>query len=160
MNSQRYLVYTLSLLLFLVGGCVSTFGPSHAQRAAQLRQQGKYEESIEQYRLHMEQRKNDPNRPQDENPSFYELLIGDVFLDAGNPKEAEESYLRASSQNVHGDLVNFKFRHLGQWYESQGNLGKAIEILKKYRDRDPLMFDYDIDRLHKAMLKQEDEGKY
>ena len=152
----------VSLCVVSLSGClfgVFSLGPSHAQRAQQLRQEGKFEEAITEYRLHMELRRKDAHRPPDENPAFYELLIGDVYLDANSPLEAEESYQRASDADVHGDLVNFKFRHLGQWYESQGNLEKAIQILKKYRDRDPLMFDYDIDRLHKAMLRREDEGQ-
>ena len=145
--------------LLVFSGCffgVWTIGPSHAQRAAQLRTEKRYDEAIAEYRIHMEERRRDSHRPPEENPSFYELLIGDTYAEAGRTEEAEAAYTRAVDEGVHVELVNFKLRHLAQALEEKGKLQEAIDFLKKYRDRDPVMFDYDIDRLHKKIVAQEE----
>lgn len=150
------IIIYVAIVCFCASGCLFSQTASHAQVAQSLRDQGKYDEAIVEYRLHMATREKDVHRPKDENPAFYELLIGDTYLEAGRPELAEESYLRADTAAVPKDLVNFKLRHLATWYEEKSQFEPAILLLNKFRDRDPVMFNYDIDRLHKKMLSTED----
>lgn len=145
------------LPVFGLSGCwFGSVGQSHAQRAAELRSQHQYDEAIAEYQKHMAERQKDKFRPANEIPAFYELLIGDTLLDAGRPEEAEAAYNRAMEAKVQSELVSFKLRHLSQYYESQNKLQTAIDLLKKYREHDPVMFDFDIDRLHKKLVSEED----
>ncbi len=155
MSCVRFVV--LSGLLLSLSACFADFGPSHATRAIELRKEGKYDEAIEEYRIHRREREKSKYRPADENPAFYELLIGDVYLEAGKPLEAEAAYERALQEKVSDELVNYKLRGLAQWYESKNRIQEALTVLNKYREREPVLFDFDIDRLHKRALREEDE---
>lgn len=123
--------------------------------AERLRKEEKFDEAVEAYKRHIEIRQKARSRPETENPYFYFLFIGDTYLEAKKPNPAEEAYGIAKNEKVDSALVISRFHQLGQWYETQGNLSQAMSIFKRYRELDPMVFDYDIDRIHKLMVEQE-----
>ena len=136
--------------LLLLNGCKFYFNTfpfslspksSHAAKAERLREEGKCDEAIVEYRIHMQNRLNEPSRPKDENPYFYCLLIGDCELQLGNVEKAKQEYVRAKEKGVHPPLVQERLRRLGHWYEAQGRFEEAIEHLEEFRELDTLMFD-------------------
>ena len=167
MKSLASHILSLSLLLFsglLCTGCVFDFetfsfstGPSHATIADDLRKEGKLKESIAEYEQHVSDRLASKRKFPDENPYFYYLLIGDVYLELDDPAEARRAYERALDEKVEPRLTSARLRRLGQWYEEKGKYEEALEVLKKYRDLDPEMYNLDIDQVHKAIVKKEQD---
>ncbi len=160
---SRILFFTLLMLIF--HGCIITFSSyqfqsaSHAVKANQLRKEGKYDEAIAEYLLHIESRASQPGRAETENPYFYYLLIGDIYLERDQVSQAEDAYLVASSREVEKTFLSDRFRRLSRWHEDHGDLEQAIETLKKYRLFDPLLYDVIIDRLHKQLVASEEETR-
>ena len=155
-----------ALSLLCLSGCNFYFGtsswalgPSHATKADDLRKDGKCAEAIDEYLLHVTDRLNAKNRAQDENPYFYSLLIGDCRLQMGDPDQAKQAYVTARDKSVTPALVNERLRRLGGWYEKQDRLQDALDILKEFRTLDPLMFDYDIDRINKEVVRREEAAE-
>ncbi len=158
----------LLLLLVLEAGCqLTVFGgyqefgfsaaPSHAELARYFESEGEYKRAIDEYETHIALREQDDSRPATEDPKFYYLFIGDLYLKLEKPLEAEASYLKAIQDETTKPLLAYRLRDLGAWYEARGELEKAIETLRAYRDLDSLMFDHDIDRIHKKSVLQEQE---
>ena len=132
---------------------------SHAGRAEVLAKEGKYQEAIDEYELHLEQRLASESRSEGENPYFYKLLIGDLYLELNQVDKAVEAYEVALEREVRPGLTKERFRRLGNWYSERGEIEEGILVLKKYRELDPLLFDLEIDRLHKESLRRmEGEG--
>ena len=154
----------LLLIAILLSACHFSFfsisfegRSSYAQIAEELRNQGKNKEAIENYELHIQDRLNNPNKPNDENPYFYKLMIGDIYLDLKEPENAAKSYTEAKEKGVNHYLVSERFRFIARYYEKQGELEKAFAALRQFRDLDPLMYDMEADRIHKLIIKKEDE---
>lgn len=144
-----------------VGGSWSVFRWGqyrYVEQAEELLRQEKFEEASEAYRRHVEDRLAAKNRPQWENPYFYYLIIGDIKLRSNKVTEALAAYEFAEKQKVEPQLVSDRFRYVAQWYEKKGDLKSAMEILTKYRERDPLLFDAVLDRMAKELTTQEDRG--
>jgi tetratricopeptide (TPR) repeat protein len=131
--------------------------PSHARIAAQLREEKNYSESINEYHKHIKARLEDPRREPEENPYFYYILIGDVYLDKGDQARALESYLIAKQQSVEVPLIVDRLRKVASHLRKQGKLKEALELLKEYRGLDEFVFDLDIDEIFKELVKREDE---
>src|SRR5690606_31946453 len=115
----------------------------------------KYDDAIAAYRKHMRYRLSLMDRPDWENPYLYLLMIGDLQLNQDKPDEALASYELAEKNKVDAALVSDRYRYLASWYEKQGRLDTAIEILTKYRDRDELLFDVMRDRIAKTLVENE-----
>lgn len=130
---------------------------AHLQQAEEYSRQGKYSEAIEAYRSHMQERLAVKERPDWENPYFYLILIGDIQLGQAEVEQALLSYEQAEKEQVDKSLISDRFRSVASWYEKQGNLKQALEVLKKYRDRDPLLYDAILDRLAKQLVEEEDK---
>jgi tetratricopeptide (TPR) repeat protein len=128
---------------------------SRPARAEYYRQSSQFENAITQYKLHVQDRLRDKTRPEDENPYFYYLLIGDVYLEMSDAAKAEEAYLVALEQEVELSYLIDRFSKLGFFFERLGDIEQAIEILNKYRHLDPLIFDSAVDRLHKKSVAEE-----
>lgn len=148
----------------LLAGCkfyftTFTLGPSrsHAAKAQELREEGKCEEAIEEYLAHIQERLAEKSRPENENPYFYYLLIGDCRLQMEQVDPAIAAFERARNEGVDRPLVSERLRRLGRWFEEQNRFEEGIEHLMKFRELDPLLFDLEIDRLHKAQVRQEQE---
>ena len=167
-QNRTKLSAVLALVVLLTSGCKFylrpfsfSFSPkySRAEKAEQLRNEGKCDEAIEEYRSHMQTRLTEPTRPEDENPYFYYLLIGDCHLQMGDVEQAKKDYVAAKDANVQAPLVNERLRRLGHWYEAQGRFDEAIDHLQEFRELDTLMFDLDIDRIHKRQVRSEQESE-
>ena len=136
---------------------VFRFGqPSYLQQADEFSRQGKYGEAIDAYRSHMEERLAVKNRPDWENPYFYLVLIGDIQLGQGRPEEALASYDEADRQGVDAYLISDRYRSVAAWYEKEGRLEEAIELLSRHRQRDPILIDSMLDRMSKELVRTEE----
>ena len=132
-------------------------GESYAAGARKLHSESKYKEAIEQYELHIAKRLLSPNRDKEENPYFYYILIGDLYLETNNVEEAKRAYLIARAHTVRLPLVSDRYSKIAHWHDKPGDLETAIEFLKTHRAMDELLFDAETDRLHKKMGAREEQ---
>jgi tetratricopeptide (TPR) repeat protein len=144
------LVVYLSLAALV--GCLFSERLSHARLAEQLRAEKKYSAAIQEYERHISVRLSAPGRDPGENPYFYKLLIGDVYLESGDFGSAETSYLEALNNGVDKEFVASKMRGISGKLSEQGKAEDAMSLLRKHRDLDPLMSDLEIDRIFKTTL--------
>ena len=152
--------------LILINGCSLTgvrhkelpndVSLSHAEAAEKLRKNGKYDSAIEEYKIHIQVRLAKEDKPKDENPYFYYLLIGESYLRLGELEKAEEAYTTALKQDVNITLVADGFRQISGEYEKRQDYDAAIEILRKHRELDDLLYDAQMDRLHKKSVLEAD----
>ena len=147
------IVASLALIMF---GCSLGNSNSSLKRAEELSRQEKYDEAITAYREHMEKRLDLKQRPEWENPYFYLILIGDIQLGQNKVKEALKTYEEAEKKGVYNALVADRYRSVAEWYEKKDKLETAFKLLKRYRDRDPLLFDAMLDRLAREIVRRED----
>jgi tetratricopeptide (TPR) repeat protein len=124
-------------------------------QAEDLTQKQQYDEAIATYRLHISERLQDPSRLNWENPYFYLLRVGDIYLSQDKPQEALSAYIRAENEGVETTLISDRLRSLARWYEQHKQLDKAFTILAEHRSRDPLLFDSMLDRISRALTKKE-----
>lgn len=137
--------------------CLRLFQPSPDQclkLADQSLKEGNYELAIQTYNTHMQERLAVQNRPQSENPYFYEVLIGDAYLNWGKPDLALESYEKAGDKAVDRKIVADRIRLLAAWYRKHGELKQAIAVLDKYRMLDPLIMDSVLDDTAKELTNK------
>jgi hypothetical protein len=120
---------------------------------------GKHDEAIVLYRAHMQERQELTSRPDWENPWFYLLLIGDIELNRDAPTEALARYLEAGSNGIHSSLISDRIRSLARWYEERGRLREAFDLLAAHRELDTLLFDAMLDRIGKAITKEENAAQ-
>lgn len=155
----------LFFALIPLSGCISFFSfsyngfPSRYDYAKHLIEEKKYDEAIAEYHLHIDERLNSPTRPTDENPFFYYILIGDVYLKKNDINSALGAFKTAHENQVHDKLVLDRFRQVSDIYVSEKKFDIAIELLNTYREIDSLLVDSDIDRIHRTMVEAEDESK-
>jgi tetratricopeptide (TPR) repeat protein len=155
-QGSRMRMLALSTVFLSILNCSSHAGFEHLQRAEELSRQKKFDEAIAEYREHIETRLSVRDRPEWENPYFYLILIGDTQLGQGNIDAALQSFELAEQNKVDRLLVSDRYRYVASVYEKQGDLARALEILKKYRDRDPGFYDSIMDRIAKEMTLRED----
>lgn len=148
-------VVSLAALLLLPSCSTFSFysSVSDALVAEQYRADGKYIEAVAAYRRHLAQRLM--SKSDDENPYFYLLLIGDCYLELGKIPQARQSYDEALTHNIANNLVAERYRRIAKWFEANNELEKAIAELSRYRELDRLLFDLEIDRLHKKFVAKE-----
>lgn len=163
-KAGRFLNTILSALATLSILCSCTAGnsvrtPSHLEKATELARSGDADAAIAEYNAHIEYRLQVHDRPEWENPWFYLLLIGDLELQKGDLDAALQAYEEAEQKGVDKDLVSDRFRQAGTSLAENGKPREAIEILKKYRDRDPLLIDAMCDRLARKIVGDEDNPK-
>lgn len=145
-----------AILICSTAACFGPFPPSQAKIAEGLRKEGKLSESIAAYRKHIEDRFNDERRKTDENPNFYHLLIGDIYLEEKQPLMAESEYKIALKKEIEQGFLTYRFRELALYYEKIGNFEDAVRVLKEYRKLDELLFDGTLDEVHKREIAKED----
>ena len=126
----------------------------------QLRKDGKYQEAIAEYEKHIAARLADPWRPDTENPYFYKILIGDTYLEMGDAARAEDAYVEAKDREVSMPMVIDRLRRLGSWYADHDQLEMGLTTLQKYRALDTLLFDSDIDSIHKRIVAKEEQAAH
>lgn len=158
-------IFLLSALLFFMFACkpygfvrVYKIGDNSAlKKAEQLSANKEYEKAIEAYKQHIQERLKIKNRPDWEDPNFYYILIGDLYLAKESVGEALEAYDRAEKSGIDRMLVSDRYRSVALWYEQRKELDKALEILNRYRDRDQLLFDATSDRIAKEIVSRDAE---
>lgn len=154
----------IALSLFYTTGCISLglgkLGePDYLRDAEELLRQGQNAQAISKYEQHIKYRLALETRPQWENPYFYYLLIGDIYLRDSNVDKALESYETAENNRVESVLVSDRYRYVANWYEQKGEADNALKILERYQDRDPLLFDAMMDRIAKEIVAREEAAK-
>ncbi len=153
--------YCLTLICFSFWciSCASSlniYAPStHAKQAELAAKEGNYQKAIIEYQAHFEARQSDSGRPNDENPYFYYLLIGDLYLKMNDPEQAEAAYDIALAQQVTSTLLSDRYRHLGRWFSQHQRYEDALKVLHKHRGLDPQLFDIEIDAAHKLWIKRQ-----
>jgi tetratricopeptide (TPR) repeat protein len=116
-----------------------------------LSEEGQFEEAIEIYRRHIQERQSVTDRPDWENPHFYLLQIADLQLQMSQPDKALQTCAEAEQAGVDPALVADRYRTIANWYEERRDMQAAFDILKRYRDRDPLLFEAMLDRVGRAL---------
>jgi len=144
------------LCFFILVGC-SSIPLSRAEGARELWEEGKFEEAVQEYELHIKERKKNPKRPESENPDFYQLFIGDIYLELSKPEQAKAAYQLAKEKEVRKSLIIDRFKRLARWWEDKKEFQKAINSLRPLSDLDPLTVDPEIDRLHRKMVGEEEK---
>lgn len=152
------------LLLLLFCGCsvfawVGVIEPieSNARKAERLVEEGQFPGAIEAYEAHIAERLADPQRKLTENPYFYYLAIGDLYLKQDQVEEAREAYIIAKEHKVSDLSLIDRFLQLANWHVDREEYEEAIYILLEYREIHPLIFDGRIDEVHKLMVAAEQE---
>jgi tetratricopeptide (TPR) repeat protein len=137
--------------------CTGCFSSESAQLhdAEDLTTEGKPDEAIAAYRKHISERLDTADRPEWENPYFYLLNIGDIELARGNVDAALAAYEEAEGAKVDLPLVADRYRAVAAWYEEHEQLQKALDVLTKYREKDPLIFDSMLDRIARRLTQAE-----
>ncbi len=167
MNSVlRFYLATVVLLLSLTSCRIGRSTPGieeslsyHLRNAERYTREKEYEKAIQSYTMHMQERLDLKEKPEWENPYFYWLLIGDLYLKSENVKEALKAYELAENEKVSPGLISDRYRYVAHWYAERDKYDEAIEILTKYRDRDDLLFDLTRDRIARDMVSAEESAK-
>ncbi len=158
-------IICLASLLVSLSGCQLYYGvwfggapnqESEAKKAESLSSVGKYLEAIQHYKKHIENRFRDSRRLPNENPRFYNLYIGDLYIKLDRPAEAEEQYALALREEVDSKLVADRVIRLSRYFVTKGRYAQAIALLRKNRELDPDAFDSEIDETHKKSVAAED----
>lgn len=144
----------LQFSLLLICSCSNS---SFRQRADVHRKDKDYQAAIQALEKHIASRLEIKNRPEWENPYLYYLDIGDIYLEQGDSENALKYYLLADEQKVKASYVDDRIRFVARWFEEKGDLKSAIELLQKYRERDPLLFDLVLDRVARQMVLKENQ---
>lgn len=145
------------IVLTVFSCCTGCFSSESAQlhAAEDLTTEGKPDEAIAAYRKHISERLENVDRPEWENPYFYLLNVGDIELSRGNVDGALAAYEEAERAKVELPLVADRYRAVAVWYEEHGQLQKALDVLTKYREKDPLIFDSMLDRVARQLTESE-----
>lgn len=162
LHTGLVLVAIVLLVCAVIGstGCRRIFGRggagAHLEEAEEATRQGDITRAIESYQRHIAHRLTMTDRPAWENPSFYELMIGDLELRRGDTAAALQAFERAERAGIDAGLVSDRYRAVGSWLEQQQRPNEALALLKKYRERDPLLFDAMLDRIAKEVTRREE----
>ncbi len=150
--------FVVTISVVALGGC------SHGsyrllEQAETSTRNGDTGAAIAAYEKHIAWRLSLTDRPEWENPSFYQLLIGDLFLNDGRWQEAMARYELAHTAGIDSRLVGDRIRSVGLWLESKGELQQADQVLRTYRALDELLFDMALDRVARALVTHEETTK-
>ena len=138
--------------------CISCFSfrtMSYAEIAQQYESEGEHEKAISFYLKHVDVRLQ--ANIAGENPYFYYLLIGDIYLKADDPLAAKKAYDTARTNKVEASFLVDRAKLLAKYYSEKSSFDQAIAVLNEYRELDTMAIDYEIDFIHKQMLSFEDK---
>lgn len=155
-----------AMSLLLASGCVVirvftwTQPGEHRRNAESLRSEAAYDAAVQEYLQHIDERLADTGRPEEENPYFYYIFIGDIYLEQGSPARALGSYGSAMQQGVPMEFIIDRYRRIAQHYEEKGEIQRAIDFLTENKAMDELLFEAEIDRLHKKLVAEDIERQH
>ncbi|MCB0320801.1 MAG: hypothetical protein KDD60_07725 [Bdellovibrionales bacterium] len=164
MNQTKGL-FVIALALFSLVGCATgnldgePYWESiseHLRLAERYQRKKQYSLARTSYLHHIQARLSVKDKPEWENPHFYYLLIGDLFLSEADIPEALKSYDMARKNGVDIGLVSDRYRLVANSLAKNGDFDGAIEILNTYHDYDPLLFDMMRDRLAREKVESEE----
>ncbi|MCI5065140.1 hypothetical protein MRY87_05415 [bacterium] len=154
------LIAPIALSLLALSSCSShTKWESYSrylEEAERFERQRDYHSAIASYRKHIAARLREEERKEWENPHFYHLLIGDIYLKDGNFRNALKEYTIAKEQGVSEGLLSDRFRLVANWLADRHRYEEAIEILNSYRPSDPLLYDLMRDRLARMLVHRDE----
>jgi tetratricopeptide (TPR) repeat protein len=134
------------------------FSSQHLKKAEEFSRAEDYEKAIMHYKNHIADRLSAKDRPEWENPYFYYLIIGDLYLLQGKVSSSLAAYNMAEDNGVDVTLVADRYRYVASWHENKDEWEQAFYLLQQYEDRDPLLFNLIMDRLGRKITKLEDAG--
>ena len=130
----------------------------HLRLAERHQRKEEYADAITAYKLHIDHRLALEQKPEWENPYFYYLIIGDLYLKEDLYQKALESYRFADSKKVDSGLVSDRYRLVAKWLADKERFSEAIDLLNTYRETDPLLYDMMRDRIAREMVQIEEES--
>lgn len=156
MHIFRYLTYfpsrySASIVIFTFFNCSIIFSScafkNYRQLAQEAQSSGETELAISLYKEHIQQRLTAKDRPEWENPWFYYLVIGDIFLKNGDIDKAVIYYIEAEKKGVKTEYVTDHIIRIALHYEEKEQYSEALKHLQNYKDRDPDFFNLIMDRI-------------
>ena len=158
-NQMLFARLLLAILLLTLSACsIRTFplnSKSDADIARSYRAEKEYNLAIEHFRKHMQKRLSDPHRPPEENPYFYQIIIGDIYLEAENSDKALNNYELALKNQVEPEIVAHHIRQLAIWKHNHAQSDASVELLKQYRYLEELSFDSTLDNILRDIVERE-----
>lgn len=151
------MIKQLTIFLSIVLLISSCSGSNSRVLATKYTKEKKYEEAIQEYRNHIQDRLSIADRPEWENPYIYLLDIGDIYLEQGNVDDALATYKEASEHEVKKCYIADRYRYVANWYANKGEIQAALKLLEEHREEDPLLFDLMLDRLARQLVEEEDK---
>ncbi|HMO02016.1 MAG TPA: lysophospholipid acyltransferase family protein [Oligoflexia bacterium] len=133
--------------------------PNNLKLAEEYAAKKEWSKAIRHYYAHINDRNLVKNRPDWENPYFYLIAIGDIHLEEKKYKLALDRYLEAEAKGIPQTLVTDRIRLIAAKLKDDGALKDAFEHLKKFKDRDSLIFDGLLDSLAKQITQTEEQEK-
>ena len=158
MSRTKLLMIAIAFSVILDGCHLGIFSPAKSmmEEAEELARNSQFQEAITLYQRHMQKRLAVLDRPDWENPYLYLLTIGDLELRQDKIDSAISTYEEAEKKGVSKELVSDRYRGVAEHFEQKHLLEAAVEILKRFRDRDPLLYDGMLDRISKQIVAEED----
>ena len=151
----NYSLYiSLAFSLFCCFSCSSNKNISLADKAAQEFNDGDLEQARKNYFRHMKKRLLDESRPNDENPFFYLVLIGDIYLKEEKLERAFYFYRVGHGKKVKTPLIAYRIRKVALAYHKNKQSEIALDILREYRELDEFAFDAEKDKIHREYINQ------
>jgi len=151
------LIILFFLSILSLNSCSTNFR-YYLDKAETAEENKNYSSAIQFYKEHIEFREKDRKAPK-ENPYFYLLMIGDLYLKSEDPVNAEKTFVEAIEKDVSKPLCAERIRRIAKYYSKNNSYDEAFKLLELHRELDPLLFDLDKDNLHKEFiaLNQETE---
>ena len=157
MNNKNTVFLFLTIVSMVMSSSCSLLRPEKSLliQAEEQVQQKQYNKARKLYSQHIQRRLNAEERPEWENPYFYLLMIGDLYLKESAFTEARTSYEQAFEKGIEPLLISDRFRAYAHALEQEKLYERALSFLQQYRSLDPLLFDAMLDRIAKTLTKEE-----
>jgi tetratricopeptide (TPR) repeat protein len=144
-------IFYIIVFLFLTSCTVFERTPSSAVLAKEAVDKKYFLDAIELYHQHIKERLRDDNRESWENPYFYLLLIGDIYVEIGDFKSALDSYEEAKNNQVDKQLYLDRIRFIAEKLEEKGEIQSAFDLLNNHLSEDPLIINELLDKLSRKL---------
>ena len=150
MNKRLKTLIVFYIATLCLSSCSTNFR-YYLDKAEAAKERQNYSSAIQFYKEHIEFREKDRKAPK-ENPYFYLLMIGDLYLKNEDPLNAEKTFVEAIEKDVSKPLCAERIRMIAKYYSENNSYEEAFKLLEFHRELDPLLFDLDKDNLHKEFI--------